>query len=139
MLSALFHLFTPCKETHREKALSNQVDMLEFELQKKKRELEAAEIRANEQQRFFEEHTLRNYPATTSWVKSISTADLFNNDFENPVEYVLADVEALGYDVSAAWMTHRAMLDLAKQHQQGLASVIMEVERLQNVRAEAIN
>ncbi len=123
-------------ESLREKDLSNQVDRLEFELAKARRELEAANLQKADIAKQFEAHRLRDYPAAGSWVKSISTGDLFASQFENPVEYVLADVEALGYDVSAAWMVHRAMLDLAKQHETGVANIQRMVKELADSRAE---
>ncbi|MFQ3281925.1 hypothetical protein, partial [Reinekea sp.] len=69
-------------------------------------------------------------------VTDMHIADLFSAEFQNPVEYVLADVEALGYDVSAAWMVHRAMLDLAKQHETGVAEIQNMVKKLSESRAK---
>ena len=133
---ALFPKLSAPKETTREKSLSNQVDHLEFELAKARRELEAARIQKDDITAQFNSHRLRDYPAAGSWVKSIGTSDLFNSQFQNPVEYVLSDVEALGYDVSAAWMVHRAMLDLAKQHETGVANIQRMVKELANSRAD---
>jgi uncharacterized protein YhaN len=124
------------KDTTREQDLSNQVDRLEFQLAKASRELEASKIHNETLQRQFNEHKLRDYPAAGSWASDIKTADLFDSKFQNPVEYVLADVEALGYDVSAAWMVHRAMLDLAKQHESGVAEIQTMVKRLSESRAK---
>ncbi|PTY38564.1 hypothetical protein BGP77_11495 [Saccharospirillum sp. MSK14-1] len=132
----LFQMLKPKVETTREKALSNQVDHLEFELAKARRELEAANIQKSDIKAQFETHRLRDYPAAGSWVKDVSISDFFNSKFENPVEYVLADVEALGYDVSAAWMVHRAMLDLAKQHETGVIEIQNMVNRLSKSRAK---
>lgn len=134
---ALFTKPKPVHESKREKSLSNQVDQLEFQLAKARRELEAARIQKQDLQERFDQHTLRDYPAAGSWVADkVSISDFFCQQFENPVEYVLADVEALGYDVSAAWMVHSAMLDLAKQHVTGVAKIQHMVKELAESRAE---
>lgn len=133
----LFPFFKAQPETTREKALSNQVDRLEFELAKAKQEALAAKIRTSEIQRQFDEHKLRDYPAAGSWVKQITISDLFHSQFQNPIEYVLADVEALGYDVSAAWMVHRATLDLAKQHEVGVQKMLAMASSLKTASARA--
>lgn len=132
----LFSFFNTQPETKREKVLSNQVDRLEFELAKAKQELEAAKIRTNEIQRQFDGHKLRDYPAAGSWVRQITISDLFHSQFQNPIEYVLADVEALGYDVSAAWMVHRATLDLAKQHEVGVQNMLAVASSLKTASAK---
>ncbi len=107
----------------RAASLSNQVDHLEFELAKVKREREALEIRLQEERKAAEQHRLHNYPAS-SWGGELSNQDLFDPSYPNPIEYILADVTALGYDVSAAWMAHRATLEIIAKYQIGVAQVL---------------
>ncbi|HEY9815949.1 MAG TPA: hypothetical protein V6D20_09175 [Candidatus Obscuribacterales bacterium] len=115
--------FKDSTNSSREASLSNQVDHLEFELAKVKREREALEIRLQEERKAAEQHRLHNYPAS-SWGGELSNQDLFDPSYPNPIEYVLADVTALGYDVSAAWMAHRATLEMIAKYQIGVAQVL---------------
>lgn len=125
MLTVVTRLFAlRLKETSREQALSNQVDRLEFELAKVRREKEAVQIRLDQERAEFERHRLRDYPAAGSWVGELHNRMIFDSDFQNPVEYVLTDVEELGYDVSAAWMVHRATLDLVRRYQVGVVEIL---------------
>lgn len=125
MFAVLKNLFVSAFEpdTPREKALSDQVDRLEFELAKARREQEAARIRMERLQAEFNQHRLRDYPIKPA-AEQLHNQDLFTHQFKNPIDQLLADVAALGYDVSGPAQTHHATLALIAQYQQGVAQVL---------------
>nr|BDD45211.1 hypothetical protein 17 [Saccharospirillaceae bacterium] len=127
MLTVVTQLFSRrFKETHRERALSNQVDHLEIELAKARRENEAKEIRLEAERRKFEQSQMRNYPAD-QWPNSITQEDLFSGNLTDPIEQLLIDLTQQGVDVSAQWLRHRALLELIAQYQLAAANVLASI------------
>lgn len=133
MLTVVTQLFTRRpKESNRERALSNQVDHLEFELAKARKECEAKEFRLEAERRKLEQSQMRNYPAR-QWPRSITQEDLFSGELPDPIEHLLADLTKQGVDVSAQWMRHRALLDIIAQYQLAAANALASIGNMSRI------
>ncbi|MDB2448963.1 hypothetical protein N9W78_01595 [bacterium] len=118
-------------DTTRERHLSDQVDRLEMALLKAKRELKASQIRLGIERENNTKHRLRDYPAH-ELATTISNQSLFGSQFRNPLDDLLSDVAALGYDVTGPMQIQKAQLTLIAQYQDGVAKVIAEASALRD-------
>jgi len=133
MLTVVSQLFTRRpKPSQREKDLNNQVDRLEFELAKVRREREAIEIRLKEERQANEKLQMHNYPAS-QWPTTLDPAELFNGSHPDAIQTLLTDLTAMGHDVSAQWTMHAALLDVIAKYQAGVATALASVGRLRFV------
>jgi len=123
MLTVFTRLFfTKPKETYRERELSLQVDRLEFELAKTRREKQAIHIRLIRERNEYNKFRLKDYPLGKHST-DVSIETLFQGGYSNPVERVLADVSRQGYDISAAWEQYGTMLSIITKYQQSMSQL----------------
>lgn len=133
MLSVFTRLFSQARpESHRERTLSNQVDRLELEVARLRREREALEIRLKLTHQAYQQAPINHYPAH-QWPDRFYQEQLFDGSLCDPIEHLLSELSTQGFDVSAPWVMHRALLDIIAQYQTATAGALASIGSMRKI------
>lgn len=133
MLSVFTRLFSKVRpESHRERALSNEVDRLELQVAQLRREREALNIRLELTHQAYQQAPINHYPAH-QWPDRFHQQQLFDGSLCDPIEHLLTELTVQGYDVSAPWVMHRALLDIIAQYQTATAGALASISTMRQI------